>query len=114
MLSSLLDFLVSFLTVLELVRVQCGNGRGSGLIVLLYLLTGTFITMNISTLRLADIGTVNVHKTVQKLRQQRAFSIQMPDQYVFCHLALIEHAQREGLIEDFDLTGFEDSSSDSE
>ena len=70
--------------------------------------------MDISTKRLADIGTVDIQKTVRRIRSQRAFSIQMPDQYVFCHLALIEHAQREGLLGEVDLEGFEDSSSDSD
>ncbi len=76
--------------------------------------SGTFITMDISTKRLADIRTVDIQKTVKRIRSQRAFSIQMPDQYVFCHLALIEHAQNEGLTDTVDLDGFEDSSSDSD
>jgi hypothetical protein len=38
----------------------------------------------------------------------------MPDQYVFCYLAVLEHAQNVGLIENIDLANFEDSSSDSE
>ena len=70
--------------------------------------------MDISTQRLADIGTVDVEKTVQRIRSQRAFSIQMPDQYVFCHLALLEHAQREGLLDEIDLTGFDDSENESD
>ena len=70
--------------------------------------------MDICTRRLADIGTVDIQKTVRRIRSQRAFSIQMPDQYVFCHLALIEHAQREGLIAEVDLDTFEDSSSEDE
>jgi tyrosine-protein phosphatase non-receptor type 9 len=85
--------------------VHCSAGIGR---------TGTFITMDISTKRIADIGTVEVQKTVRRIRTQRAFSIQMPDQYVFCHLALIEHAQREGLLGTVDLEGFDDSSSDSD
>lgn len=70
--------------------------------------------MDISTRRLADIGTVDIQKTVRRIRSQRAFSIQMPEQYVFCHLGLIEHAQREGLIKDVDLEGFDDDSSGEE
>ena len=71
--------------------------------------------MDISTKRLADIGTVDIQKTVRRIRTQRAFSIQMPDQYVFCHLALIEHAQREEVLRgEVDLDGFEDSSSESD
>ncbi len=70
--------------------------------------------MNINTLRLADVGTVEVQETVRRIRSQRAFSIQMPDQYVFCHTALIEHAQAEGLLATGDVDGFEESSSDSD
>ena len=70
--------------------------------------------MNINTRRLADTGTVEVQDTVRKIRTQRAFSIQMPDQYVFCHTALIEHAQREALLSGSDMDGLEESSSDSD
>ena len=59
---------------------------------------GTFITMDISTRRLADVGCVDLRATVLAIRAQRAFSIQMPEQYVFCYLALIEHAQQQGLL----------------
>lgn len=75
--------------------------------------TGTFITVDILTKRLADTGTVDVQETVRRIRSQRAFSIQMPDQYVFIHLALIEHAYREGLLSSIELDGFDDSSSES-
>ncbi|XP_064618737.1 tyrosine-protein phosphatase non-receptor type 9-like isoform X2 [Lineus longissimus] len=85
--------------------VHCSAGIGR---------TGTFCTIDISIHRLADIGTVDVEKTVRRIRSQRAFSIQMPDQYVFSHLALLEHAQREGLIGDIDLEGFEERESESD
>jgi len=78
---------------------------------------GTFITMDINTRRLADTGHVDVAATVRRVRSQRAFSIQMPDQYVFCHVALVEHAMREGLLPTPDdgspgpLDGFDEGSS---
>lgn len=53
------------------------------------------------------MGTVDVRGTVERIRSQRAFSIQMPDQYVFCHLALIEYALLKGLVSNVDLAGFE-------
>ena len=78
-----------------------------------FFIAGTFITMDISTQRLADIRTVDIRNTVRRIRTQRAFSIQMPDQYIFCHLALIEHAQSLGLLaDDVDLEGFDDESSE--
>jgi tyrosine-protein phosphatase non-receptor type 9 len=88
--------------------IHCSAGIGR---------TGTFISMDINTRRLADIGRVDVAATVRRVRSQRAFSIQMPDQYVFCHVALIEHAVREGLLPPVEpgspgyLDGFDDDTS---
>ncbi|XP_061172209.1 tyrosine-protein phosphatase non-receptor type 9-like isoform X2 [Saccostrea echinata] len=83
--------------------VHCSAGIGR---------TGTFITTDVSLRRLEHIQTVNIRDTVRRIRSQRAFSIQMPDQYVFCHFAIIEHGMREGVIGDVDWTGFDDSDSD--
>ena len=77
-------------------------------------IVGTFITMDICTRRLADVHTVNVEPTVRLIRSQRAFSIQMPDQYVFCHLALIEWSLQVGLLTQIQLDGFDSDDSDSE
>jgi len=85
--------------------VHCSAGIGR---------TGTFCTLDICIRRLEDVGKINVQSTVEKIRSQRAYSIQMPDQYVFCHLALLEYALSERLLDDIDLTGFDDSGSDSE
>uniref|UniRef100_A0A2R5L652 Putative tyrosine-protein phosphatase non-receptor type 9-like isoform x1 n=2 Tax=Ornithodoros turicata TaxID=34597 RepID=A0A2R5L652_9ACAR len=79
--------------------VHCSAGIGR---------TGTFITLDICINRLEVTGRVDVHGTVERIRAQRAFSIQMPDQYVFCHLALLEFALLHGLLKDVDLEGFED------
>ncbi len=57
---------------------------------------GTFCTLDICLSRLEDIGTIDVHQTVQRMRTQRAFSIQTWDQYYFCYTAVIEYAQRNG------------------
>lgn len=51
---------------------------------------------------------------MEKIRAQRAYSIQMPDQYVFCHLALIEYAISRGMLKSADLSGFDDKGDDSE
>ncbi|GIY21744.1 tyrosine-protein phosphatase non-receptor type 9 [Caerostris extrusa] len=85
--------------------VHCSAGIGR---------TGTFITLDISICRLEATGLVDVRTTVEKIRSQRAHSIQMPDQYVFCHLALLEYALSHKLLENVDLTGFNDSDSESE
>ena len=50
------------------IAIHCSAGIGR---------TGTFITMNILTQRLADVGLVDVQKTVRLIRSQRAFSIQV-------------------------------------
>lgn len=62
--------------------------------------------MDICISRLEETGTVDVRGTVERIRSQRAFSIQMPDQYVFCHLALIEYAISKGMIPTPDLASF--------
>ena len=46
--------------------------------------------------------------SVECIRAQRAFSIQMPDQYVFCHLAFLEYVLNMGYAEEIDLTGFDE------
>lgn len=79
--------------------VHCSAGIGR---------TGTFITLDICIKQLEEEGRVDVRSTVERIRAQRAFSIQMPDQYVFCHLALLEFALLRGLLQDVALDGFED------
>lgn len=44
------------------------------------------------------MGTLDIQQTVQRMRTQRAFSIQTPEQYFFCYSAVLEHAQRRGLL----------------
>ncbi|OWF43100.1 tyrosine-protein phosphatase non-receptor type 9-like [Mizuhopecten yessoensis] len=85
--------------------VHCSAGIGR---------TGTFMTIDICLRKLEDIGRVDVQETVRRIRSQRAFSIQMPDQYVFCHLGLIEHAMRQGKLQEIDWTGFDESDSESD
>ncbi|TMW47889.1 hypothetical protein DOY81_007039 [Sarcophaga bullata] len=85
--------------------VHCSAGIGR---------TGTFITLDICISRLEDVGTADIRGTVEKIRAQRAYSIQMPDQYVFCHLALIEYAISRGMIKAVDLTDFDDREEESD
>ncbi|XP_045450142.1 tyrosine-protein phosphatase non-receptor type 9 [Melitaea cinxia] len=79
--------------------VHCSAGIGR---------TGTFLTLDTCTSRLAAEGVADVRGAVERIRQQRAHSIQMPDQYVFCHLALLEYAVMHGYLESADLSGFDD------
>ncbi|XP_038623462.1 tyrosine-protein phosphatase non-receptor type 9 [Tachyglossus aculeatus] len=69
--------------------VHCSAGIGR---------TGTFCSLDICLSQLEDVGTLNVYQTVVRMRTQRAFSIQTPEQYYFCYTAIIEYAQREGLL----------------
>ncbi|KAK7891790.1 hypothetical protein WMY93_023753 [Mugilogobius chulae] len=69
--------------------VHCSAGIGR---------TGTFCALDICLSQLQDVGSLNVHQTVKRMRTQRAFSIQTPDQYYFCYNAILEHAQRQGLL----------------
>jgi tyrosine-protein phosphatase non-receptor type 9 len=58
---------------------------------------------------------VDIRGIVEKIRSQRAFSIQMPEQYLFCYIALIEYALANKQLnsEGFNLNGFyEDEDSD--
>uniref|UniRef100_A0A8C3JX67 Tyrosine-protein phosphatase non-receptor type 9 n=1 Tax=Calidris pygmaea TaxID=425635 RepID=A0A8C3JX67_9CHAR len=69
--------------------VHCSAGIGR---------TGTFCALDICLSQLQDVGTLNIYQTVLRMRTQRAFSIQTPEQYYFCYTAILEHAQREGLL----------------
>eukprot|EP00079_Xenopus_tropicalis_P027337 XP_012821586.1 PREDICTED: tyrosine-protein phosphatase non-receptor type 9 isoform X1 [Xenopus tropicalis] len=62
--------------------VHCSAGIGR---------TGTFCTLDICLSQLDDVGTVSIQETVQKMRQQRAFSIQTPEQYYFCYTSILEY-----------------------
>ena len=79
--------------------VHCSAGIGR---------TGTFATLDIAIRKYEDIGRVDIQATVEKIRAQRAFSIQMPDQYVFCHLAFLEYVLSKDYVEEIDLSGFDD------
>lgn len=90
----------------EPVSIEGAGGGYNGVLQLLSI-AGTFITLDICISRLRDVGTVDIRGTVEKIRSQRAYSIQMPDQYIFCHLALIEYALSQGMVTEVDLTGFD-------
>ncbi|CAB3244619.1 unnamed protein product [Arctia plantaginis] len=83
--------------------VHCSAGIGR---------TGTFLTLDICAARLSAEGALDVRATVERIRAQRAHSIQMPDQYVFCHLALLEYAVMHGYLDSADLSGFDDDNED--
>ncbi|XP_050428050.1 tyrosine-protein phosphatase non-receptor type 9-like isoform X2 [Adelges cooleyi] len=69
--------------------VHCSAGIGR---------TGTFCTLDICINRLEETNTVDIKGTVERIRSQRAYSIQTSEQYVFCHLALIEYALARGFL----------------
>ncbi|MEQ2265953.1 Tyrosine-protein phosphatase non-receptor type 9, partial [Xenotaenia resolanae] len=69
--------------------VHCSAGIGR---------TGTFCALDICLSQLQDVGSLNVFQTVRRMRTQRAFSIQTQEQYYFCYNAILEHAQRQGLL----------------
>ncbi|XP_055346155.1 tyrosine-protein phosphatase non-receptor type 9-like isoform X2 [Paramacrobiotus metropolitanus] len=71
------------------ILVHCSAGIGR---------SGSLMCVDICLRRLDDCGLVDLHQTVQKLRGQRCQSIQMPEQYLFCYLALVEYAVDRGLI----------------
>ena len=83
--------------------VHCSAGIGR---------TGTFATLDISIRKFLSEKRVDIRTTVEKIRSQRAYSIQMPDQYVFCHLAFLEYALNMEYVDEIDLTGFDDGVDD--
>ena len=85
--------------------VHCSAGIGR---------TGTFMTLDISILRLEETGLINIQSTVEKIRSQRANAVQMVDQYVFCYLALLEFCIMKNMLENVNLDGFEDDSDSDE
>lgn len=52
--------------------------------------------------------------TVEKIRSQRAHSIQMPDQYLFCHTAILECAVAAGLLQGDELACLDDEDDSSD
>lgn len=83
--------------------VHCSAGIGR---------TGTFCTLDIAIRKFEDTERVDIKGTVDSIRAMRAFSIQMPDQYVFCHLAFLEYVLNMGYVSEIDLTGFDDDTPD--
>lgn len=79
--------------------IHCSAGIGR---------TGTFATLDMAIRKFEAEGCVDIRATVEQIRTQRAFSIQMPDQYVFCHLAFLEYVLNMEYVEEIDLTGFDD------
>lgn len=79
--------------------VHCSAGIGR---------TGTFATLDMAIRKFEAVGKVDIRSTVEQIRSQRAFSIQMPDQYVFCHLAFLEYVLNMEYVDEIDLTGFDD------
>jgi tyrosine-protein phosphatase non-receptor type 9 len=65
--------------------VHCSAGIGR---------TGTFCTIDICVNRINDSQPINIEDTVQRIRSQRAQSVQTREQYVFCYLAALEYAQK--------------------
>ena len=49
---------------------------------------------------------------MEKIRSQRAHSIQMPDQYLFCHTAILECAVAAGLLQGDELASLDEEDSD--
>lgn len=61
--------------------VHCSAGIGR---------TGTLGAIDIALKQLTATGKVNIEGIVRKMRCQRAFSIQTPEQYEFCFRAILE------------------------
>ena len=60
------------------------------------MVSGTFIAIDMSIYMFDATGKINIEKIVRSIRKQRAYSIQMPDQYLFCYLAIVQYACKMG------------------
>lgn len=69
--------------------IHCSAGVGR---------SGTFMCTDICMHMLDDLQMVNVKSVVQLLRTQRAYAVQTPEQYLFCHTVILEYAKSLGLI----------------
>lgn len=66
--------------------------------------SGTFIALNTAVSRLLAARSINLSATSQAIRDQRAFSIGTPSQWIFVHRALIQFAINRRLVStDYDL-----------
>jgi len=94
--------------------IHCSAGVGR---------TGTFCCISNSVERLEKSGHVDIFSTVKSIREQRAFSVQTPEQYQFCYSGILEYVRRKRAQNGEDATDIEvglnnflrrESSSDSE
>lgn len=65
--------------------VHCSAGIGR---------SGTFCCIHSLIRQYCVTGMVSVQGTVRKLRAQRAFSIQAPEQYLFIYYSILEYMNR--------------------
>ena len=64
------------------VVIHCSAGVGR---------TGTFCCLSNSVERLRNTGLVDIFSTVKSIREQRAFSVQTPEQYQFGYTGILEY-----------------------
>ena len=69
--------------------IHCSAGVGR---------SGTFMCADICMRMLDDIQLINIHSVVKLVRTQRAFAVQTTDQYLFCHMVMLEYAKRKGYL----------------
>lgn len=72
------------------------------------------MTVDISIASLQDCSLCDIANTVRRIRSQRVHSIQMPDQYCFCHTAVVEYARTHDMLTPVqaELTGYDSTSDD--
>lgn len=64
------------------VIIHCSAGVGR---------TGTFCCLSNTVERLRKTGKVDIFSTVKSIREQRAFSVQTPEQYQFGYTGILEY-----------------------
>ena len=79
--------------------VHCSAGVGR---------TGTYCCLSNCIDQIKSTETVDIYNTVKKIRDQRAFSVQTPEQYEFGYIAVIEYLIRQKLKHNQDTSDLED------
>ena len=84
--------------VIPPVVIHCSAGVGR---------TGTFCCLSNSVERLRKTGLVDIYSTVKSIREQRAFSVQTPEQYQFCYTGILEYVLKRRYLDGEDTSSIE-------
>ena len=67
--------------------IHCSAGIGR---------TGTIATLDYVIQKFLSDGKIDIRSTLERIRNQRMFSVQTPEQYMFIHKAFLQYVVKEG------------------